>query len=604
MKRKLKRLFFQSLITEANGDSSKLWKAIKRLLKNAENRYQINSIDDDTDPLQIVNNLNEFFVNVGPNLANAIGTSGIDLNLNEPNIAFLELEQTNEEEVMKLLMSIGDGKATGEDGIPVRFLKSCNNTVVPLITHIINCTITQSKIPNEWKQAVVIPLFKDGDKNCSSNYRPISILPAISKILEKVVHNQVYTHLSTYNLLSEAQFGFRKNHSTATCILRLLDTIYTGMENGMMTGVIFLDLKKAFDTVNHCILLNKLRTFGISQKTIDWFRSYLTGRFQAVKHRGVTSEYLEITCGVPQGSILGPLLFIMYINDMVEYVQDCKLSLYADDTAMYTCCKSNIELMMTLNIELGLINEWLKANKLTINVTKTKYVVFGTRHMLQTKPDLNLKIGGKPIERVSTMKYLGVLLDDLLTFEEHITHVVTKSTQKLGILRKSREFLDRKTSTLLYKSLVLPHIDYCDIVYMTTTEYNLHRLQLIQNVVCRIILRADNRTSVTEMHKELSLLTIKERQSLHMSMECFRQVNTQSSLNHMFTRVNSRVTRGSTNVNMTVPNLMTNSGRKSFSFRGPNHWNSLPNEVKAINTKQTFKSSVSKLFSRDVNHPG
>ena len=203
------------------------------------------------------------------------------------------------------------------------------------------------------------------------------------------------------------------------------------------------------------------------------------------------------------------------------------------------------------------------------------------------------------------MKYLGVILEDLLTFEEHTQYVVDKSTKKLGILRKSREFLDRKTSTLLFKSLVLLHIDYCDLIYMTANEYNLNRLQLIQNVVCRIILRANNRTNIKNMHLELKLLNLKERQYLHLSMECYRQVNTNSGLNAMFNQLDTgRTTRGTSTRNMSVPVLMTSNGRKAFSFRGPLHWNSLPNDIKVIENKISFKTGVSKLLAKDVNHPG
>ena len=254
---------------------------------------------------------------------------------------------------------------------------------------------------------------------------------------------------------------------------------------------------------------------------------------------------------------------------MTKYVRDCQLSLYANDTALYTSCTSNVEIVLNLYIELILVTEWLMANKLTTNVPKTKYIVFGTRHLLQTMPDLNLNIGGQKIERVDSIKYLGVLLDDRLTFEDHIQYVIGKSTEKLGMLRRFREFLDRKTSILLYKILVLPHIDYCDLVYMTATEYNLHQLQLIQNVAYRIVLQADNRTNIKAMHTELKLLDLKDRQFLHLSMECFRQVNSDSSLNYMFDHnVNEqRVTPGALNNNMKVPIGRTDMGCKAFSYK-------------------------------------
>ena len=192
---------------------------------------------------------------------------------------------------------------------------------------------------------------------------------------------------------------------------------------------------------------------------------------QAVKSNGVKSEYKPIKCGVPQGSILGPLLFILYINDLYTYLTDSAVSLYADDTALYTSAKTQIEIKLTLQIELTIVCEWLKVNKLTLNANKTKYVIFSTKQHLYTKPDLNLYVGQDKINRVNSMKYLGIILDEHLTFDEHITYIINKSSKKLGVLRRAKEFLNKSTKILLHKSLVLPHLDYCDLVYMCTKEH-------------------------------------------------------------------------------------------------------------------------------------
>ncbi len=245
----------------------------------------------------------------------------------------------------------------------------------------------------------------------------------------------------------EAQFGFRKNHSTGTCILKLLDDYYN-MEKGELTGVVFLDLKKAFDTIDHNIMINKLNKFNLDEHAKTWFLNYLSGRVQSIKYLGTQSTRLPITCGVPQGSILGPLMFIMYINDLGTYLSDSKVSLYADDTALYTSSSSQIELVLNLRLEISVVDEWLKANRLTLNTKKTKYVIFGTRASLEHIPeDLNIRIANEKIERVKYMKYLGMILDEKLTFDEHINQTYTKASQKLGILRRLREYLDTTTST-------------------------------------------------------------------------------------------------------------------------------------------------------------
>ncbi len=211
MKRNLKALFFQTSIQDAGNDSAKLWKALKRLLQNSKPNNNITTINDKTDPLEIVTELNDFFSSIGTQLAQKIPLSNLELNFNSrPNIPFLELEHADVEEVSKLLMAISDSKATGEDEIPVRFLKLCLETVKPIITYIINLSIDTNKVPTKWKTAIITPLYKDGDRNSTSNYHPISVLPVISKIMERIVHNQIYDHLRKHTMLSEAQFGFRK----------------------------------------------------------------------------------------------------------------------------------------------------------------------------------------------------------------------------------------------------------------------------------------------------------------------------------------------------------------------------------------------------------
>ena len=462
-------------------------------------------------------------------------------------------------------------------------------------------------MPIALKTAIITPLYKEGDRNLASNYRPISVLPVISKVMERLIHDQVYDHIREHGLLSEAQFGFRKHHSTTTCILKLLDHIYLNMDKGMMTGVVFLDLKKAFDTVDHEILLHKLISFNLSVESVLWFKSYLSGRRQSVKSKGIKSDYLPIKCGVPQGSILGPLLFIIYINDLYKYLTECSISLYADDTALYTSAKTQIEIMLNFQLELSLVQEWLNANKLTLNASKTKYVIFGSRHLLTTKPDLNL-VGGNKIERVSSMKYLGVILDEFLTFDEHINYILTKSSKKLGILRRARDYLNKNTKILLYKSLVLPHLDYCDLVYMCTTEQNLQKIQQIQNSACRTILQADIDTPTVMLHKELNLPTMKQRRHIHMAMECFNNIkNEEAGLHKMFkpiyiTRI--RTTRSENQNLMNVANTRSVNGRKAFSYRGPHFWNNIENDARLLETKGSFKAHITKLICRDVNHPG
>ncbi len=415
----------------------------------------LKSINGKTSPLDIANEINDYFVNIGTNLASKIPVSTLEIDNTILDIPQFKLQETTVEAVEKELLKIPDSKATGDDNIPIRFIKFTKLITAKIICHIINLTIRHNIIPDDWKTATITPIYKDGDKDDPANYRPISILPALSKILERIIHTQLYEHIDNNNVLSNAQFRFRKGHSTSSCILNLLDTIYCNVEENRLTGVIFLELKKAFDTVDHTILINKLRKLNVHEHSLNWFDNYLNNRHQSVK-----SAKKNINCGVPQGSILGPLLFILYINNLEKYLNDCKINLYADDTALYSSSTSYINLMLNLHLELSIVAEWLKANKLTLNVKKTKFVIFGSKHKLAGNRDTPLYINQEQIERVKSIKYLGMILDEQLNFEEHIDYLISKTVNKLGILRKSREFLDQKTSLLLYKSLVL-HALFC-----------------------------------------------------------------------------------------------------------------------------------------------
>ena len=304
------------------------------------------------------------------------------------------------------------------------------------------------------------------------------------------------------------------------------------MDKGWLTGVVFLDLKKAFDTVNHEVLLKKLNMYGFNEQSISWFQDYLSNRIQYAKVNGTISDSRITRCGVPQGSILGPLLFIIYINDLSKYITECHVNLYADDTALYIESPSYIELILSLRLELETLSQWMLANKLTLNVRKTKFLIFGTKPKLKKLPTvpLQLTINNQNIEQVSSFKYLGIILDDSLNFIEHIDHVYKKSCNKLGAIRKCRKHLNKGLSLMMYKSLVVPLIDYCDIVYMQTNKDSLQKLQIVQNIACRLILEAGPRDHIEEMHKELKIDYLNTRRYNHLLAECHKNIHTEKTL--------------------------------------------------------------------------
>ena len=273
---------------------------------------------------------------------------------------------------------------------------------------------------------------------------------------------------------------------------------------------------------------------------------------------------------------------------------------------MYTASNSYIDLLLTLRMELSVIDEWLAANKLTLNVSKTKYVIFGKPRQLVNTPDSVLSINNQPIQRVPFMKYLGVILDEKLDFNKHVEIMHSKAVNKLGILRRSRDFLDRKSSLTLYQSLILPQLSYCDIVFDTTSKSNKDKIQKIQNSALRCILKCDKRRSVVSMHNELKILTLSQCRDLNLAVECFKQATiVESSLNNMFVpQVRARATRRGDKLKVEVPRVFSEVGRRAFSYRGPVFWNDISDELKQKDNKNTFKSAYLKAILRDVNHPG
>ena len=333
-----------------------LWKLINEVI----NRNKLKSELPDhfkenetviTDPAEISNKFNEYFINVGPNLASKIPVSDMNFSnyLGERSIKSIFFDPVTENEVEVEIRKLKENKSCGHDDIPPKLVKNISKYIIKPLAYIYNQSFLTGSIPDDLKVALVTPVFKANDREEFSNYRPISVFPCFSKILEKLMYNRLLKYLDQNNIFFPSQYGFRRKHSTNIATIELITKISEAIDNNEYTLGVFLDLAKAFDTVNHEILLRKLDHYGIRGIVNEWFKNYLTERKQIVKYKSEQSESLTITCGVPQGSVLGPLLFLIYMNDISRCSKKLSFILFADDTNLFYSHKNVDILYNTMN---------------------------------------------------------------------------------------------------------------------------------------------------------------------------------------------------------------------------------------------------------------
>ena len=507
-------------------------------------------------------------------------------------------------------------------GISTCLLKQIAPLIVNPLCHIFNLSLSTGIVPEKFKIAKVIPIFKTGDSLDPSNYRPISLLSTFSKILEKIVYNRLFTYLEANSLLSPHQFGFRPNHSTAHAMTLLLNKISQSINSKKHTLIIFCDLQKAFDTCNHNILLKKLSLLGISGNTLLWFKNYLTNRKQFVSIDNFESSLLDILTGVPQGSILGPLLFLIYINDL-PLCTTLLSKLFADDTALAESSNDLVQLFSTVNSEFHKLCTYFRRNKLSLHPAKTKFLLI-THNNAIISPDLKIFINnnnsnenltGNIIEigritsedTVPAIKYLGVFFDPLLNFKFHISQLSKKLSYALFSLRQVKNFLPLPALKSLYYSLFHCHLVYAIEIWSCASQSLLKPLISKQKAAIRIISLQSYNAHTEPLFKSLSILPLMdliEISNLKLFHSFFYKT-LPSEFNGTWNSVLEQ--RAITGDNQLVYNLRNNNDiyvppfRTKFLSRFPlynlpNLWNLLPSNLKEISSKSQFAINIKKFY--------
>ena len=362
-------------------------------------------------------------------------------------------------QIERIITSMPSNKAPGIDKIPIRVIKDCLNPIVHTITSIVNESFLTCVFLSKWKTAEVTPIPKDSDHEQPNNNRPISLLPVLSKVYERVVYNKLTSYLQSNHTLSNTQSGNKKWHSCETSVIETTDTIL----KRKLTAVVLLDMSKAFDSVNHETLILKLQDVGTSSHTLHWFRSYLSNRKQVVRIHSTLSEPLPVSSGVPRGSILGPLLFSIYTNDLASIPQKCSTQSYVDDTKLITSfqLKDSLDAITDLKDDLFKIGEWCSNNLLLLNPGKTKLMIFGSRQMRAKLQFHSLPLMGKDIVvPTDTAKDLGVILDSNLTYDENIIKTASSCMSRLFQINRVKHVFDKRTLLMIINSLVFSKLLY------------------------------------------------------------------------------------------------------------------------------------------------
>ena len=603
--RKAKRDFITKKINSTKDSSKEIWKSLKYLTPNKKNSSPINNVTIDNVPTrgkELANAFNDFFVNIGLSVQNESKKTNSNNNLKKVESIF-SFNTVSVTDVMKLLINLPCDKATGPDGVPAKVLPSIAHLIASPLTHIINRSLYEGTIPYQWKIARVTPIFKGGDNNILGNYRPISVISVIGKIMERIAYNQVLQYLLENNILTNCQSGFRPKFSTQTALLNVTDNWLSAMDRGDLVGVVMIDLKKAFDTVDHAILLHKLKMYGFNDRAVKWFENYLCNqRQQFTCINGISSSVKNVTCGVPQGSLLGPLLFLLYTNDMPDKVRYCKLALYADDTCLFFSNKDPNLIYERINYDLEIISEWLNANKLVINAKKCETMIIGTKQKLKKWKNLiddnQVYIDNTPVTKVKACKYLGIYIDENLSWNRQTEFLKSKVVKNVYLLKRIRPFITEQTASLFFKSVIQAHFDYCSVVWGNTNKTNLDKLQILQNRALRAVLKVKNLFPTNSLYSVLKLDRLHVRRSKHFAQVMYQCVHHIGPpyLNELFTlRQSHYSTRsGDSQLNMTRPK--TDYGKRRFAYQGALLWNSLVRNTPPNISLDTFKKHLHNLI--------
>ena len=601
LKRKAKQEYYHTNLKNAN-NPKKTWEIINSLTGRTKGKNELSDqfiIDGHhtKDTKDIANGFNDFFKNVGPNLSKKFpAITNYEKFLTKHSTSF-SFHLINENELIEAMSRLKPKSSSGPDGIPTKIIKSCIVELIHPLRYFINQSLSKGHFHSRLKEALIIPLYKNEEKDKFTNHRPISLLNSISKIFEKIVHIQVYKYLSINKILSENQFGFRSKHSTEHALFKFVNDLQTQTNKKKLTAAVFIDLSKAFDTVDSTILLKKLNYLGFQENELNFFKSYLTNRTQRTKFNDTLSDLLITECGVPQGSILGPLLFIIYINDFSNNIKTDS-TIFADDTTLICSGKNKDDLKSNIVSNLIDAETWFSANKLSLNLKKTKIIFF---HPKKGNTPNNIKMNDINIESIGEhrekeidkyVKFLGFKIDDELSFKYHIKEIINKTTKGTYALATLKYTIPKKSKLMIYHSLIASHLFYGLSIWSNCGIKKLIKIEKLQKKAIRNIAAAKYNEHTERIFKNLKILRFKDQATVNTSklMHSIKYQYAPRALINMFCNepVNKRHDQNNLPESFFPADITLN--------KMPRVWNSLNSTYKAISSPKYFKTSLFSSF--------
>ena len=587
-----KENYYSRLFVFHRNNVRKKWNLINNLMCRSSKKSQIKSLLFEntlhTDSESLANCLNNYFVNIARKLESELP----NMTLNHSNFLPAPLPQSfylfkaTRAEILKLISEL---KLTRTDlyTMPVRYFKLFSDLLVYPLCKIVNSSFSNGIFPNCLKIARVIPIYKNGNAEDPTNYRPIATLPYLSKLFERAIHNRIVNFSDKHSLITNCQYGFRKNLSTLEPLVELSETICSSLDDKKFHANAFIDLKKAFDTINHQILFSKLECYGIRGQPLKFIRDFLTNRFQYVEVNSCKSECKEIKCGVPQGSILGPLLFLFYINDIVNVTKNSQVLLFADDTVLSCSDSDYCNLVESINNDLHEVSKWTLSNRLTINVEKTSVLLVSKRGF---DPDSEcFRMNNYSLNICLQYKYLGIFIDKNLTFNSHIGYIVGKISRLTGIFYKIRRFLPLEARINFYYSFIYPYLVYCVTIWGSTSQSHLKSLITQQKRFIRLISDVGFTHPTAKIFRTLGVLKFIDVYKFSVCVLMYKQFKTGK-----FTCPHSVNVR---NRYQAYPKFhRLGLTQRAFSFSGPTTWNGLPLNIKRSKSLGVFKNALKEYF--------